>query len=295
MAEKSFPFASVSGDRKYTDQDFRDYFAALITNGVFPAGTQLQVQADSGMTIQLTEGGAWINGAAYKVYSGGQTLTVPVADGVLGRIDRVVLRYDRTARSIYATVLEGEPASTPTAPDLVRDADYYDLSLAEIYVSAGATEITQADITDTRLDPEVCGIVSSLIRPDTTGWFEQFQSAFEEWFVDVQDVLDENTAGNLLSLINTKADKAVDRTATLTAAGWTGSGPYTQTVTVTGIASTDEPFVDVLLSSNNATAAAELEAWAMVSKITTSTNSITAVCLDDKPEVNLNIRLKVVF
>lgn len=91
------------------------------------------------------------------------------------------------------------------------------------------------------------------------------------------------------------AKKSTLHTATLDKDDWTGSGPYTQTVTVTGIASTDEPIVDVLLSSNNATAVAELEAWAMVSKITTSTNSITAVCLDDKPEVDLNIRLRRVY
>lgn len=204
MAEKSFPFASVGGDRKYTDQDFRDYFAMLITNGVFPFGTQLQVQADTGMTIKVSDGGAWINGAAFKVYGGGQLLAVPVADGVLDRVDRVVVRADRTERRIYVAVIEGDPASSPEAPDLVRDADYYDLSLAEIYVSAGATEITQADITDTRLDPEVCGIVSSLITPDTTGWFEQFQAAFDAWFSDARGVLDGDVAGNLYL---TKYDK----------------------------------------------------------------------------------------
>lgn len=95
--------------------------------------------------------------------------------------------------------------------------------------------------------------------------------------------------------INNKANKSVTYTATLTAAGWTGSGPYTQTVTVTGITSSDEPIVDVSLSDDNATAATELEAWSMVSKITTGTNSITAVCLEDKPTVNLNIRIKVVY
>lgn len=204
MAERSFPFASVNGDRKYTDQDFRNYFAMLVTNGVFPVGTQLQVLANTGVEIRLTEGAAWINGAGYEVYGGGQALTVPVADGILDRIDRVVVRSDRTARRIYATVLEGEPSSEPVAPELIRDADLYDLSLATIHVAAGATEITQADITDTRLDPEVCGIVSSLITPDTTGWFEQFQAAFDAWFSDARGVLDGDVAGNLYL---TKYDK----------------------------------------------------------------------------------------
>ncbi|MGI6151234.1 MAG: hypothetical protein ACOYIR_04695 [Christensenellales bacterium] len=204
MAERSFPFASVNGDRKYTDQDFRNYFAMLVTNGVFPVGTQLQVLAGTGMEIRVNEGAAWINGACYQVYGGSQMLSVPVADGVLDRIDRVVIRSDRTARKIYATVVKGNPSSEPAAPELVRDADFYDLSLATIRVVAGTTELTQADITDTRLDPEVCGIVSSLIRPDTTGWFEQFQDAFLTWFEGAKTVLDEEVAGNLYL---TKYDK----------------------------------------------------------------------------------------
>jgi hypothetical protein len=288
MAEKSFPFASVSGDRKYTDQDFRDYFAMLITNGVFPFGTQLQVQADTGMNIKVSDGGAWINGAAYKVYGGGQTLAVPVADGVLDRIDRVVVRADRTERRIYVAVIEGDPASSPVAPELVRDADYYDLSLATIYVAAGATEITQADITDTRLDPEVCGIVSSLIRPDTTGWFEQFQAAFDAWFTEIQGILDEDTAGNLLSLINTKADKSILYTATLTAAGWTGfAAPYTQMVSISGLPAGAKGTIGL---ADTATAAQrEAARNAMLFLSAQAAGSITITADGEKPTVNIPI------
>lgn len=76
---------------------------------------------------------------------------------------------------------------------------------------------------------------------------------------------------------------------------WTGtSAPYTQTVTVTGITSSDTPIVDVVLSTTSSTALNQLEAWSCVSKITTGANSITVTCLEDKPSVALTLQLKVV-
>lgn len=224
MAERSFPFASVNGDRKYTDQSFRDYFGALVTNGVVPSGTRLQVQADSGMALKLTDGIAWINGAYYQIYGGGQSLALAVADGVLDRVDRVVVRFDRTGRNVRATVLEGQSSSEPLAPEIVRDADYYDLSLATVYVAAGAPAITPADITDTRLDPEVCGIASSLIAPDTEGWFEQFSDAWNTWFGAIKGQLSADAATNLY---NTKYDKPLRFTDISVPAGlWTADGTH---------------------------------------------------------------------
>lgn len=83
-------------------------------------------------------------------------------------------------------------------------------------------------------------------------------------------------------------------TATISTS-WTGSSvPYTQTVTVTGITSTDTPIVDVVLSSTTSTALSQLEAWGCVSKITTGTNQITITCLEDKPTTAIPIQLKVV-
>lgn len=75
---------------------------------------------------------------------------------------------------------------------------------------------------------------------------------------------------------------------------WSGSGPYTQTVTVTGITSSDTPIVDVILSTTTSTALNQLEAWGCVSKIETATDSITVTCLEDKPTTAIPIQLKVV-
>lgn len=91
-----------------------------------------------------------------------------------------------------------------------------------------------------------------------------------------------------------KVGVTAEYTATLSTS-WTGSSaPYSQNVTVTGIKSSDNPIVDVVLSSTTSTAKNQLEAWGCVSRITTSSNQITAYCLEDKPTTSIPIRLRVV-
>jgi len=204
LAEKSTFFNSVTGDRKYKAEDIAAHFAKLITNGVYPSGTQLQATEDAGMDVTVSAGSAWINGYAYH-NENDFTLTFDAADGVLNRIDRIVVRWGRVARSINLAIIKGTPASSPLAPAIVRDADYYDLSIATVAIGAGITAISQAMITDTRGDSNVCGFVSSLIEPDTSGWFAQFENAFITWFETVQDILDEEVSGNLLNMINNLA------------------------------------------------------------------------------------------
>ena len=75
---------------------------------------------------------------------------------------------------------------------------------------------------------------------------------------------------------------------------WSSAAPYTQTVTVNGIVSTDTPIIDVVLSTTASTAQSQLEAWGCVSKITTGANSITVTCLEEKPSIAIPIQLKAV-
>nr|DAV50896.1 MAG TPA: Receptor Binding Protein [Caudoviricetes sp.] len=94
-----------------------------------------------------------------------QTLTLPLADSALPRIDRVVLRYDATSRSTSLQVLQGAPSSEPAGPDLSRTELVYDLCLCQISRPAGQTSVSTADLTDTRTDEALCG----LMRDGVTG------------------------------------------------------------------------------------------------------------------------------
>ena len=81
-------------------------------------------------------------------------------------------------------------------------------------------------------------------------------------------------------------------TATITTT-WSGSGPYTQSVTVSGILASDMPHITPVYSSDNATAIAQKEAWACVSKAVTAENSITFTCFEDKPTTAISIQIEV--
>ena len=247
--EKSSFFNSVSGDRVYRAEEWAEYFASFIGNGVFPVpSTSLQVVAGSGMAVAVKTGKAWINGYFYYNTSD-LPVTLATADGVLNRIDRIVVRWDLTERKISVAVKSSTPATSPVAPALQRDADAYELCLADVLVGAGVTAISQANITDRRLDGSLCGVVAGAVDQIDTdafnaqleAWFADYkemsvdefndlvsymeslellgdqqyaaleaymndfkadaENDFNAWFATLQNVLDEDTAGHLLNLI----------------------------------------------------------------------------------------------
>lgn len=92
---------------------------------------------------------------------------------------------------------------------------------------------------------------------------------------------------------NTYTDsKRFTATATITTT-WSGSGPYTQAVSVSGILSTDTPHIMPVYSTTNSTAISQKEAWACVSKAETSANTITFTCFEDKPTTAIPIQIEV--
>ena len=81
-------------------------------------------------------------------------------------------------------------------------------------------------------------------------------------------------------------------TATLGTA-WTGSGPYTQTVAVSGILAADMPHVMPVYDAVNATAIAQKEAWSCVSKAEAAAGGIKFTCFEDKPMAGIPIQIEV--
>jgi len=104
LAIRSGFFNSINGDRKYDAKRFAEYFASFISNGVFPTPSNgLQVIANNDMTVTVKPGNAWIDGY-FLVNNDDYILSLDPADGVLNRIDRVVVRYDVAGREMRIEV-----------------------------------------------------------------------------------------------------------------------------------------------------------------------------------------------
>ncbi|KAF5070555.1 hypothetical protein DSECCO2_221450 [anaerobic digester metagenome] len=218
MAEKSYFFNDINDDRVYLAEDFALFFSTLIGNGVFPnpsTNTQVLVNEETPMSITIKPGFAWINGYMYwNPDNLVKTLAVAYTNP---RIDRVVIRWSSNNREIRADVITGTPAVVPVAPELTRNSDIWELAIADILVDGNATVITQAKITDTRLNNNLCGIVHGLFdQVDTTTLFNQYQAWFGEFSGDaeaefntflaqLENALSGDVAGNLLVKINENA------------------------------------------------------------------------------------------
>ena len=157
-----------ANDCDFDAADVAAYLAGL-TSGVFSSAEDFPVTAAGGLKVTVGAGRGWVHPSRFTGYSitkrEADTLALPLADPSLPRIDRIVMRYDAGARAASLQVLQGTASSTPTAPAISRTELIYDLCLAEITRPAGSTSITTGQITDTRLDEALCGIV----RDSVTG------------------------------------------------------------------------------------------------------------------------------
>lgn len=151
-----------ANDYDFDAADVAAYLAGL-TSGVFSSAEDFPVTAAGGLKVTVGAGRGWVHPSRFTGYSitkrEADTLTMPLADPSLPRIDCIVMRYDAGARAASLQVLQGTASSTPTAPAISRTELICDLCLAEITRPAGSTNITTGQITDTRLDEALCGIV----------------------------------------------------------------------------------------------------------------------------------------
>ena len=146
------------------DADDASGYLATRQSGVYSAEEDFAVSISGELSLTVSAGQAWVRPSRFKgrsiIMEQPTTLALTAADPVRTRIDRVVLRYDAAARKTSLQVLEGTPDSaSPSALAITRTALVYDLCLAEVTRPAGSTAITAADITDTRADEAVCGVM----------------------------------------------------------------------------------------------------------------------------------------
>nr|WP_101944645.1 hypothetical protein [Lactococcus lactis] len=212
MTQYSFPWNDVHGDRLYDADDFMRFFAAFLKTGVvmsFKDGLRVR-STKNGMNIQVGSGSAVIDGGSY-LNDKAIGIQVNVASSIQERMDSVVLRMDKNART---TQLFYKPGDTTVA----RNDTTYELQLAKISVKNNATQITDADITDMRSDFTVCGWSTPFDNINVDGIVDQYKEIFEQkdlefqaWFKNLKKQLDDNQASNLQNQIdNLGNEKAND-------------------------------------------------------------------------------------
>lgn len=171
------------------------------TSGVFAASGNAAVAAlaTPEMAVTVSDGTGWMSNAnndgvvwwndSESVNGAKLQLAIDAADGVLNRIDRVIVEWKTTnyVDRPEIKVLKGTASSTAAAPALTNNSTKRQISLAKVSVAAGTTAITASMITDERLNPDVCGLVTDTLSIDTsvinaqfTELLEQLRSAIEQ-------------------------------------------------------------------------------------------------------------------
>lgn len=330
---KSFPFDSIADDREYPAHIFRNYFHKFLSTGVYfgkyknYGDYSMKVMQNTGLNVKVTKGAGIIKGLDFELET--DTVLAVRLGGDTTRKDMIVVKADDTLAERKTSLYVKEGTETSFA-ELKRTNDIYEICLAKITVKAGSVTIDLDDIEDTRRDEELCGIVTSLIDIDIEDVLDEitnkkdnffvqlgisteqekveFFESLNSWFQNIQDILDENAATNLLNLINTnisniallqeeietKADAKKIWNVSIDT-NWTGTGPFTKTIEIEDMLDTYVAKIYPVFSSNLESRKIEKEEYNKISYVESSNGSITLICDDEKPTTALSIRIEVTF
>lgn len=179
MSDYGLFWDSHDGDRTYYAASMEEWLKPFFTSGVYQ--NDLQVISVGGMQINLGKGYSNLDGKV-RYFDNSQIFTLEAADGSQTRVDSVVIERNDRERNIYAKVVTGTPGAEPMERTWDKTAGVFQLIVAEITIPAGATEITQANITDTRMDDTKCGYIASTVKElDFSSLAAQFNAYLNEF------------------------------------------------------------------------------------------------------------------
>lgn len=158
MSIITYPLDGVT----YSAEDVATHLCTR-TSGVYAKNRNFAASITGTRQVTIAPGLAWMNYDDFKgvsVCSREDTvLTVPDADNTLNRVDRVVLQFDAASNLTAIRLKTGTPAVAAQPPDILQNHNQYELGLCTISVPAGSAAISAADVTDTRADEDVCGVM----------------------------------------------------------------------------------------------------------------------------------------
>ncbi len=248
-------FHAINEDRVYSAEDMNRPYRRLISNGVFatpkeePSDDLQVLAANNGMNVIVSTGDAFIGN---KWFENPKKLMITISKNsdVLSRVDSIIAQVDKTLSGRKGSIVyrKGNASSNPTHPNINTEENIYEIRLADILISPSCVKITQDLITDCRGSSECPWITSLIKQVDTSTLYAQWQEAYRKyyaeqtaecaefvadfkesmstslaeekeifkiWFNSLKEILDENTAGHLLNLID-ETDTYIPRKANIT-------------------------------------------------------------------------------
>lgn len=207
MAIVTYPLNGIT----YNAEDAETYLSTRIS-GIYAAEDCFDLSISADRTVTIGPGLAWVRNTRFAGKSicnrDALALTIPMADSSKPRTDRIVLRYDKAENKSELAVKTGTPGSA-AAPDVVQTELVYELGLYTVSVAAGSTAVKAADVTDTRLNEQVCGLmrdgVTGLPTAQIARQADALLDAIKAEYRGVKD-----GSGYVLTS-NTIADSAIDR------------------------------------------------------------------------------------
>lgn len=194
-------YNSIDGDRRYNAEQLTSLVDGIIRDGVFMGiGDALIVSASTGMNVIVGTGRAWFN-STWTHNDSLLPLAVDPAEMILNRIDAVVLEVNRSmdVRENTIKMVKGTPASVPVPPTLIKSELVNQYALAHVYVGAGVTQITAANITN-KVGTDDCPFVTGILQTlNLTALLAQWDGEFH----DILNLRDSQFA-NLLSSSETQ-------------------------------------------------------------------------------------------
>lgn len=177
MSIITYPLDGVT----YSAEDVATYLCTR-TSGVYAKDSNFAASITGTRQITIAPGLAWMNYDDFKGVSvcsrENTVLTVPDADNTLNRVDRVVLQFDTASNLTAIRLKTGTPAVAAQPPAILQNHSQYELGLCTISVPAGSAAISAADVTDTRADDDVCGVMRDGVTGiPTAQLLQQWQAA----------------------------------------------------------------------------------------------------------------------
>lgn len=148
-------------DSQYSAEQFSNAFQAIVGDGICPYGGNFKVSETEGLHVSLATGFALLGGRWFRSDEA-ISLTLQPSDNRFDRYDAIVLRTEMAAKSVSVHVVTGKGEMLPQKYTPARNHDRYELVVCHILVRMGTTQILSTDITDTRADKALCGMITQL-------------------------------------------------------------------------------------------------------------------------------------